>query len=147
MAPIAASIEIDRVAVEVFAYAIDPSRFHEWQNGVITAHMEGPDEPSVGARCITTRRIAFADRPFTSEITRLDPPKTWSIKGVDGPIRARVDVMVEPLAGSRSRLTVTIEFEGQGIGRILVPLAVVPEARKEMPENLAKLRRQLQSQA
>ena len=65
MAPVAASIEVDRPAAEVFAYAIDPSRFHEWQKGVITAHLKGQDEPSVGARCITTRRIAFADRPFT----------------------------------------------------------------------------------
>ena len=95
----------------------------------------------------STRRIGFADRPITSEITHLDPPKTWGIKGVDGPIRARVDVMVEPLADSRSRLTITIDFEGHGVGRILVPLIVVPEARKEMPVNLAKLRQQLESSA
>jgi hypothetical protein len=55
--------------------------------------------------------------------------------------------MVEPLADSRSRLTITIDFEGHGVGRLLVPLVVVPEARKEMPENLAKLRQQLQSPA
>ena len=47
------------------------------------------DEPSVGARCVTTRRIGFVDRPVTSEITRIDPPRRWGIKGVDGPIRAR----------------------------------------------------------
>jgi hypothetical protein len=143
MAPVAASIEVDRAAAEVFAYATDPSRFHEWQKGVVASHLEGPDESSVGARCITTRRIGFADRPTTSVITRLDPPRRWGIKGVDGPIRASVDAIVEPLTDSRSRLTITIDFEGHGIGRILVPLVVVPEARKEMPENLAKLRRQL----
>jgi uncharacterized protein YndB with AHSA1/START domain len=147
MAPVVASIEVDRPAVEVFTYATDPSRFHEWQKGVTAGHLDGPDEPSVGARCITTRRIGLADRPSTSEITQLDPPRRWGIKGVDGPIRARVDVMVEPLTDSRSRLTITIDFEGHGMGRILVPLVVVPEARKEMPENLAKLRRQLQGSA
>ena len=26
---------------------------------------------------MTTRRIAGADRPATSEITHLDPPRTW----------------------------------------------------------------------
>ena len=107
-------------------------------------HLDARDESSVGARCVTIRRIGFADRPITSEITHLDPPRTWGIKGVDGPVRARVDVMVEPLADSRSRLTITIDFEGHGVGRILVPLVVVPEARKEMPQNLAKLRRHLQ---
>ena len=147
MAPVVASIEVDRPAVEVFSYATDPRRFHEWQKGVTAGHLEARDESSVGARCVTTRRIGFADRPITSEITHLDPPRTWGIKGVDGPIRARVDVMVEPLADSRSRLTITIDFEGHGVGRILVPLVVVPEARKEMPQNLAKLRRLLQSPA
>jgi hypothetical protein len=69
-------------------------------------HLDARDESSVGARCVTIRRIGFADRPITSEITHLDPPRTWGIKGVDGPIRARVDVMVEPLADSASRLTI-----------------------------------------
>jgi hypothetical protein len=55
-----------------------------------------------------------------------------------------VDVTVEPLAEGRSRLTITIGFEGRGVGRILLPRVVAAEARKEMPENLAKLRRQLE---
>ncbi len=58
-----------------------------------------------------------------------------------------MDVTVEPLADSRSRLTIIIDFKGHGIGRILVPLVVVPGARKEMPENLAKLRGQLDQTA
>lgn len=28
------SIEVERPADEVFRYATDPSRFHEWQHGV-----------------------------------------------------------------------------------------------------------------
>lgn len=35
MAPVAAGIDVDRPAAEVFAYATDPGRFHEWQKGVI----------------------------------------------------------------------------------------------------------------
>ena len=144
MAPVVASIEVDRPAEEVFSFATDPSRFHEWQKGVIAGHLDEPDEPSIGSRCVTTRRIGFADRLVTSEITTLDPPRAWGVKGVDGPIRATVDVVVEPVADSRSRLTITIGFEGHGVGRILLPLVVAAEARKEMPQNLAKLRRQLE---
>jgi hypothetical protein len=147
MAPIAATIDIDRAAEAVFAYATDPSRFHEWQKGVTAGHIDGPDEPRLGARCTTVRRIGFADRPIASEVTCFDPPRKWGIKGVDGPIRACVEVLVEPVAENRSRLTITIEFQGHGIGRILVPLVVVREARKEMPENLAKLRRQIHGSA
>jgi uncharacterized protein YndB with AHSA1/START domain len=147
MAPVAASIDVDRPAAEVFAYVTDPGRFHEWQKGVTANQQSEPDRPRVGARCVATRRIGVAARPVTPEITRHDPPRSWAIKGIEGPIRACVGVVVEPLTERRSRLTITIDFEGHGIGRILVPLVVVPEARKEMPENLAKLRRQLQPPA
>ena len=63
--------------------------------------------------------------------------------GIDGPIRAIVDVTVEPLAADRSRLTIAVDFDGHGIGKLLVPLVVRREARKEMPANLAALKRRL----
>jgi Polyketide cyclase / dehydrase and lipid transport len=92
--------EIARPAAEVFAYATDPSRFREWQKGVVDGHMYGE---AVGARCVTTRRIGGASRPSTSELVLIEPPRAWAVRGTDGPIRAAVDVLVEPLAGSRSR--------------------------------------------
>ncbi|MGH9095415.1 MAG: SRPBCC family protein [Acidimicrobiales bacterium] len=147
MPPIAASIEVRRSAGDVFAYATDPARFSEWQKGVIDGHMDGPGPPSAGARCLTTRRIGFADRPVTSTIAHVDAPRTWGVRGVDGPIRAVVDVTVEPLGQSSSRLTITLDFEGRGIGRIVVPLVVRRQARKEMPANLAALKRRLEGAA
>ena len=50
---------------------------------------------------MTTRRIGGASRPSTSELTHIDPPRTWGVRGTDGPIRAAVEVLVEPLSGSR----------------------------------------------
>ncbi len=147
MPPIAASIEVDRPAADVFTYATDSSRFAEWQKGVIGGQMDEPGPPIVGARCVTTRRSGFAERPVTSEIVHVDAPRTWCVRGIDGPIRAKVDVTVEPLSDSSSRLTITIDFEGRAIGRILVPLIVRREARKEMPANLAVLKRRMESAA
>ena len=100
--------------------------------------------PRVGARCLTTRRIGFANRPTVAEITHVDPPKSWGVRGVDGPIRATVDVTAEPLGETQSRLTIAIDFEGHGIGKLLVPLLVRREARREMPANLATLRQRLE---
>jgi len=145
MPPIVTSAEIERPAAEVFAYATDPARFSEWQQGVVDGHMDGPGNgtqaPAVGAKCVTTRRIGGADRPSTSELVHIDPPRTWRVRGIDGPIRAAVDVLVEPVTGSRSRLTISVDFTGHGIGKVLVPLMVRREARKEMPENIAALKR------
>jgi hypothetical protein len=103
------------------------------------------DGQAVGAKCVTTRRIGGASRPSTSELTAIDPPRTWSVRGTDGPIRAAVDVVVEPVTGSRSRLTISVDFMGHGIGKVLVPLMVRREARKEMPENMAALKQLIES--
>ena len=48
MAPIVTSTEVDRPAGEVFAYATDPTRFHEWQQGVVDGHMDQPRHPAGG---------------------------------------------------------------------------------------------------
>jgi carbon monoxide dehydrogenase subunit G len=145
MTPLSETIDVDRAPDEVFAYATDPSRFHEWQNGVVSGRMEGERPTTVGSKCITTRRIGFAERPVTSEVTEMDPPRSWAVHGLDGPIRATVNVTVEPLGGDdRSRLTIGLDFEGHGIGKLLVPLVVRREAEKEMPENLRRLKERLE---
>jgi uncharacterized protein YndB with AHSA1/START domain len=144
MSPIIATTDVNRSATDVFAYATDPTRFSEWQNGVVEGHMDEPGTPRLGAKCVTTRRIGFANRPATAELTRVEPPRTWSVRGIDGPIRALVDVTVESVADNRSRLTISVDFQGQGIGKLLVPLVVRRGARKEMPANLAALKARLE---
>lgn len=147
MRPITVSVEVDRPAEAVFAYATDPSRFSEWQKGVVSGHMENAGAPQVGDRCLTTRRIGRADRGSTAELVRFDPPHQWGVRGMDGPIRAVVDVTVEPCSDSRSLLTIALDFEGHGIGRLLVPLLVRHEARREMPVNVTTLKQRLEGSA
>ena len=141
MTPLSVTIDVDRSAEDVFAYATDPAHFHEWQKGVVSGRSEGD-------LCLTTRRIGFAERPVTSKITQVEPPRRWGVHGVDGPIRATVDVLVDPLdGGSRARLTINLDFEGHGIGKLLVPLVVRREAEKEMPENVRRLKANLEGAA
>jgi hypothetical protein len=146
MSPITTSIEVDRPAEDVFAYVTNPTRFVEWQRGVINGHMDGDGPHTVGDRCLTTRKIGGAERSVTSEITHIDAPNTWGVRAIDGPIRAIVDVTVSPLQpGRRSRLQIDLDFTGHGIGKLLVPLFVRPSARKEMPENLNRLKQRLET--
>jgi uncharacterized protein YndB with AHSA1/START domain len=144
MPPITTSTEVNRSAEDVFAYATDPTRFHEWQQGVVDGHREHTVTPSVGVRYVTTRRIGGTNRASTLEVAHINPPATWGVRGIDGPIRAVVDVTVEPLTTEQSRLTIAVDFQGHGIGKLLVPLVVRREARKEMPANLARLRQRLE---
>jgi uncharacterized protein YndB with AHSA1/START domain len=143
-----ASVEIARPAEEVFSYVTDPSRFPEWQQGVVSGRMEGGCTHGVGGRCITTRRIGGSERAATSEVTEMSPPNRWAVRGLDGPIRAIVNVRVEPLSESaRSRVTIEVDFEGHGIGKLLVPLVVRRQAAKEMPANMQALKERLESAA
>ena len=144
MAVIVTSVDVDRTAEDVFAYATDPTRFSEWQKGVVSGHLERPDSPDVGTRCFTTRRIGGSDRASASVISHINPPKAWGMRGVDGPIRAIVDLNVEPLTDDRSRLTISVDFTGHGVGKVLVPLVVRRDAAKEMPTNLATLKQRLE---
>lgn len=146
MAPTIAATVVDRPAADVFAYATDPAHFREWQQGLIDGHLDKPGPPRVGTKCITTRRIGGASRTVTSEVTHIDPPRTWGVRGIDGPIRATVDVTVEPLTGTSSRLTIVVSFDGHGIGKLLVPLIVRRQAEKEMPANVKTLKQRVEAQ-
>jgi uncharacterized protein YndB with AHSA1/START domain len=146
MAPLVSTIDIARPQHEVFSYVTDPTTFAEWQAGVVGASIEGDRPAGVGSKCITTRRIARAKREATSEVTKLDPPTNWAVHGIDGPIRAIVNVTVEPLNGSaQSRVTIELDFEGHGIGKVLVPLVVRRQARNEMPPNCRRLKERLET--
>jgi carbon monoxide dehydrogenase subunit G len=138
------AIEVERPADQVFAYATDPTRFAEWQEGVVSGSLDSTGAPAVGDHCRMTRRIGGTDRPSVSELVRLDPPHAWSVHGIDGPIRARVDVDVQPLAADRARISIAVDFEGHGIGKLLVPLLVKRQARNEMPRNIANLKARLE---
>jgi uncharacterized protein YndB with AHSA1/START domain len=148
MAPIISTIEIARPVEEVFFYVIDPSRMHEWQQGMTSGgHMDGTPV-HVGSHCTTVRKIGGAQRQVVTEITDYDPPRHWADHGIDGPIRAVVSVDVEALADhTGSRVTIAVDFEGHGIGKLLVPLVVRRSARREMPTNMQRLKRQLESGA
>jgi hypothetical protein len=55
-----------------------------------------------------------------------------------------VDVTVVPLPADRSRLTISVDFEGHGLGAVLVPLVVRRQARTEMPANITALKARLE---
>ncbi len=143
MAAIVASTVIGRSPDEVFAYAVDPANLPKWQENVVSATHEGA--LGLGARVVTVRRLGKREQPMTMEMTGYDPPHGWSMRGVDGPVRALVMTRIEPMdAGAQSRVTIELDFEGHGIGKLLVPLLVRPDSRKGLPRNLELLRRSLE---
>jgi uncharacterized protein YndB with AHSA1/START domain len=141
MTAIKESIDISRRPEDVFTYVTDSSHLPEWQESAVSVRPVGDAPLAVGSRVVVTRRVGRREFPMTMEVAELDPPRSWRFRGVDGPVRGHVKGTIEPLGdGERSRLTLSLDFEAHGIGKLLVPLVVRPHVRKEMPRNEQKLK-------
>jgi hypothetical protein len=141
---ISVSIEIDRSPADVFAYIEELEKHGEWQAAIVSARQEPPGPTRVGTRNIEIRRVPGGPREIVSEVVQYDPPRHISARGLNGPIRARIGITVEPLDnGTRSRVTQELELEGYGIGKLLAVLAR-RSAPKQMSEDQARLKQLLE---
>ena len=146
MAPIVVSTEISRRPEDVFAYLTDPSNLPDWQESVvrIDGHSGGP---VAGTKALSiARHVGPRDMTMGVEIGNLDPPRSWTVRGLDGPVRGDVKGTVEPLDdGTRSRVTIEVDLHGHGIGKLIVPLVASRQVQKEMPRNMQHLKERLES--
>ena len=145
MSAIKEVVDIDRSPEDVYAYVVEPSHLPEWQLSAVSARQveEGPF--GIGSRVEITRHVGRRTIPMTMEVTEYDPPRSWGMRGIDGPIRGHVHGTVEPIDdGRRSRLTMDLDFEGHGLGKVLLPLVVRPQVRKELPRNEQLLKDRLE---
>jgi uncharacterized protein YndB with AHSA1/START domain len=146
MAPIKHSVEIDRKPEDVFAYVTDPSRFTEWQDAVVRASRLDDGPVQRGSKISLTRRVGRREQTMESELTEYTPPRSYAFRVLDGPVRARGNGTFEPLSnGERTRFTFELDFDGHGIGKLLVPLVVRRKAAKELPESHESLKQRLES--
>ena len=93
-----------------------------------------------------TRRVGPCRVRATETITELAPPRTWEVRSSGGvPVTAIAKGRIQPLdAGARSRVTITLAFEGHGVGKLLIPLVIRRQARKQLPQNSARLKEVLE---
>ena len=83
---------------------------------------------------------------MTQEVSEVQRPTRWAVRGIDGPIRPNATITIEPLDdGASSRITFALDFEGHGIGVPLLPL-VRRQTQKEAPRSYQKLKEQLEGQ-
>jgi uncharacterized membrane protein len=144
MAPIVNSIEIARSPEDVFAYLDDLSRHGEWQGQIVSVKVETDGPTRVGSRATETRRVPGRTLEVTYEISEHDPPRKVSFGGLNGAVRPVGSVTIEPAGEGRSRVTLELDLEGHGIGKLIAPLAR-RDARKHVPENQARLKQRLEA--
>ncbi|WP_327320514.1 SRPBCC family protein [Streptomyces sp. NBC_01235] len=148
MSAIKETVDIGRRPEEVFAYVTDPSHMPQWQESAVSAHRVGDSPMGVGSRAKATWRIGRLEFPMTMEVTEFDPPRSWRLIGIGGPARGQVHGTIEPLDdGASSRLTIDLDFETYGMGKLLAPLVLRPQARKELPRDEQTLKKLLEQGA
>ncbi len=146
MAPIVHTVEISRSPEDVFTYLTDLEHFTEWQEQVVSARRLDDGAMRVGSKASLTRRMGKREQTFTTELTDWDPPRSYAFRGIDGPVRPIGKGTLEPMAdGAGTRFTFSIDFEGHGIGKLLVPLLVRRQARSEILKSHAALKERLES--
>ena len=145
MPPIVASVEIARTPEDVFGYVTDFSHLPLWQESIV--RVDSDDAPTqVGTRVVVIRRVGRREMESVGEVDEFQPPTRWGMRGVDGQVRGDVTGTIEPLDyGTRSRVTLSLELKGYGIGKLLLPLFVQRQAKKEMPLNAQRLKERLES--
>lgn len=140
------TIDIARTAEDVFSYATDFAQFPHWQGNAISVRQEDQSSLRAGSQALVTRQIGPRKVEATEQITELTPPRTWEVRSHGGlPVTAIARGTIEPLGdGIRSRVTITLEFEGHGIGKLLIPLVIARLARRQLPRNAARLKEALE---
>lgn len=140
MAGAVESIEISRRPEDVFTYLLEPLYYPEWDSSVVSAHREDPSPLTVGSKTTVLHRMGPWKVPTTEELVELNPPREFTNRGVSGPLAGVSRCTVEPLnGGRRSRLTIALEIEARGLGKLLLPLAR-SRARRALPQQLEKMK-------
>jgi uncharacterized membrane protein len=140
------SIEINRPPAEVFAYLDQLDRHGEWQGSLLSVKVETDGPTRVGTRVVERRKVPGGERDIPYEITAHEPPRKASFRGTAGPVRPVGTVTVEPLGQSGSRMSLELELEGHGLGKLFAIVAR-RQAAKEVPESHKRFKELVESGA
>jgi uncharacterized membrane protein len=140
------SIEINRPPAEVFAYLDQLDRHGEWQSTLLSVKVETEGPTRVGTRVVERRKVPGGARDIPYEITAHEPPRKASFRGTAGPVRPVGTVTVEPLGQTGSRMSLELELEGHGLGKLFAIVAR-RQAAKEVPESHKKFKELVESGA
>jgi uncharacterized membrane protein len=148
VAPIVESIEIARTPEDVFAYIDKLDQHGEWQEAIVSSTKVTEGVTRVGTRATDKRRMPGGMKiDATYEIVEHDPPHRTRFQVINGPVRPSGTVTVEPLdGGTRTKLTVELDFQGHGIGKLIAPMAR-RQASRDVPLDQRRLKQLLEAGA
>ena len=110
----------------------------------MSVHVDTDGATRVGTKVTEKRRMGRREMDVAYEVTEHEPPRGFAFRGTGGPVRVVGKGTVEPVGdGSRSRVSIELDFTGHGVGVLLAPLAR-SQARKQVPKDHQRLKERLE---
>lgn len=133
-----ATIQIDRPANDVFAYAADPATMPRWQGEVLEAEPLSEGPLRVGSRVRGVGSFLGRRIETTIEITAFEPGRRFTFTSVAGPVKSTNSFTFEPVDRG-TKVTETVESELAGLFGLADPLLGRVLSR-QFQTNLANLK-------
>jgi uncharacterized membrane protein len=140
------STTIDQPVDRVFEYVSTPENDPTWVPTSLRHEMLSPAPMRVGS--ITEEDVWFLGRRmrYAWEITQYEPPSTFALRSISGPIPATIGVLLESLVGAHTKVILVAEVHLRGVYK---PMEVVMRwvAREQFGTQLRTLKNLLESEA
>ena len=109
------SEKIDQPVDQVFNYVSTPENDPTWVPASLRHEMLSPPPMRLGS--ITEEDVWFLGRRmrYAWEITHYEPPSTFALRSISGPIPATIRVLLESLDGARTNVIVVAEVQLRGV--------------------------------
>lgn len=134
---------INRPPAEVFAFAVDVTRWPLWRTGILEVeHTAGP-QMGTGSRWRILGSLMGRQVAMMVEVSDYEPDRRVSFRSLSGPLQVRGTFTFEPEDGG-TRLSVDAEVEAGGVLKLAGGL-VSRQAHKIWEEDLATLKGILES--
>lgn len=137
------SIEIRRPVEAVFAFVSDPRNEPQWEETVKEVRVTPDGPPAVGTQVTAVASLLGVKLEVTSQITALEPNRSYSIKGSSGPGWMEATMCFEAV-GEGTRLSLTFQSEPGGLFKMAGPL-LASQAKKQMETDLQWLKELLEA--
>ena len=135
-----ASVEIDRIYLQVWPWIVQPERQKQWIAGLMEVRQTGP------LRLTWILKDGGGQAEIKSEVTAHDPPFKW-IRRIHTPGRFSgiSQYHVVELAEGRTKVEIIEDYKYDSwFTRLLEPLTT-PRAKEKLQENLERLKRKVES--
>jgi uncharacterized membrane protein len=140
------SATIDQPVDRVFEYVSTPENDPTWVPASLRHEMLSPAPTRVGS--ITEEDVWFLGRRmrYAWEIIQYEPPTAFAAQSISGPIPATIRVLLESLAGARTKVILVGEVQLRGVYK---PMELVMRlvARRQFGTQLRTLKDLLESEA